>query len=59
MLSNTIALLTEELWVAFDYASRTYDYLQSAREYERVVRQKMSKPARSATQQARPGFPGT
>lgn len=72
LLSNGRVRLTEAFYIAVDYSSRTYYYLQAAREYERMVRndpttrayviqlqQKMSKLARSATRQASASSPGT
>ena len=65
LLKKGIVRLTEEFYIAVDYSSRTYYYLQAAQEYERVIRndptirayviqlqQKNSKLARSATRQA-------
>ena len=72
LLAAGVARLMEELNVAVDISSRTFHYLQSAREFQRQVQDdpksrayimqlhhKMSKLAGSASQHPRAGITGT
>ena len=55
LLSTARARLVEEFYIAVDYSSRTFSYLQAAREYEEAVRNDPNTIAYPGTRIAYPG----